>query len=102
MKYSQQDNVHRFNHNYIIFFVSISIILVLTVYPFIMLILNSLGLSVHGFNFTLDAYKKCLLSKDMFYAAKNTIYTAAGVTILSGIFGVGLAFVVNKTNILKE
>lgn len=103
MKYSLENKFFRFKNkleskNILVYIFMIAIV-IFTVYPFIMLIGNSFGFSVHGFNFTLDAYKKCFQNKDVLCATKNTIYVAFSITILSGVLGISLAFLVNKTNI---
>ncbi|WP_432407541.1 ABC transporter permease [Wukongibacter sp. M2B1] len=67
-------------------------------YPFIMLVMKSFGLSLDGGEFSLEAYKRIIKDRYNYRALNNTIYVASGVTVLTSILGGGLGWIVTRTD----
>lgn len=70
----------------------------LILYPFIILVMKSFGLSLDGGSFSIEAYKRIFKDGYNYIALKNTIYVASGVTILTSIFGGILGWIVTRTD----
>lgn len=68
------------------------------IYPFVILVLKSFGLSLSGGEFSLEGYKRIIEDKYNYIALKNTLYVAVGVTILTSILGGALAWIVVRTD----
>ena len=72
---------------------------VLVIYPLIMLVLNSVGISVNNFSFNLKDYFKLFFDQQFLGALVNTLYLALTVSILSSLIGGGLAWLVTRTDL---
>lgn len=75
-----------------------TLVLTFVLYPFIILILKSFGITTEGGIFTIEAYKKVFHDQQTFIAFKNTIYTSIGVTLMTTFIGGGLAWIVIRTD----
>lgn len=75
---------------------------VLILYPFIILVMKSFGLSLDGGEFSLEAYRRIMTDRYNYTALKNTLYVASGVTLLTSIFGGFLAWIVTRTDYIYK
>jgi iron(III) transport system permease protein len=75
---------------------------ILVLYPFIVLILKSFGLSLKGGAISLEGYKRIIKDPYNHIALRNTLYVSAGVTILTSIIGGALAWIVVRTDYMYK
>jgi len=80
--------------------VTIVTVALLVMYPILVLIGYSFGISFNGMEISLDAYKNLFFNKEVYFAVKNTLYIGFCITLFAGLLGGGLAFLVTKTDIL--
>ena len=80
--------------------VTIVTVALLVMYPILVLIGYSFGISFNGIEISLDAYKNLFFNKEVYFAVKNTLYIGFCITLFAGLLGGGLAFLVTKTDIL--
>lgn len=76
--------------------------MIVVLYPLLLMLLNSFGISQKAFNPTLDYYFKAFNNKGFFEALKNTVFLAVGVTFFSFLTGGLLAFLVKRTDIVLK
>ncbi|MCK4258627.1 MAG: iron ABC transporter permease [Halanaerobiales bacterium] len=93
-------NKRCFNTQYIILIVVGIFVAVLVLYPFLILVAKSFGITIHGGKLTLNAYIKAFKDPQTLAALRNTLYVASGVTILTSVIGGFLAWLVTRTNLL--
>lgn len=79
--------------------ITVFLLLALVVYPFLLLLLYSLGITLHGVGFTTSAYFKAFTDIKTLLALQNTFYVAGGVTLLASLFGGGLAWLLTRTDL---
>lgn len=72
---------------------------VLVMYPLTMLVLNSVGITVHSFSFNLGNYFQLFSDQQFLGALVNTLYLALMVSILTSLIGGGLAWLVTRTDL---
>ncbi len=78
----------------------VALILILVVlYPLAVLLLYSLGVSVHSFDFSLVKYWDAFSDIKTIISIKNTLYIATGVTLMAGLLGGGLAWLISRTDL---
>jgi iron(III) transport system permease protein len=74
-------------------------LLALIVYPFIMLVASSYGMTMHDLDFTCQAYVKAFSDRHTLAALSNTLYVASMVTVMASLIGGGLAWLVTRTDL---
>lgn len=74
------------------------LILTMVLYPFLLLIFKSFGITIQGGSFTTEKYLMIFQDKQTYNAFKNTIYTSVGVTIIATFIGGSLAWIVTRTD----
>ena len=67
-------------------------------YPFVILVMKSFGLSLDGGAFSLEGYKRIIRDTYNYTALRNTLYVASGVTVLTSILGGALGWIVARTD----
>lgn len=75
------------------------ILIAIVVYPLLVLILYSLGISVQGWGASMMAYQKALADPKTLSAIRNTFYVAGAVSILATLLGGALAWMLTRTDL---
>jgi ABC-type Fe3+ transport system permease subunit len=82
---------------------SIFVVLTLiTIYPFLVLLMNSLGITAFNHEINLRSYIEVLRERQFLTALYNTITMAVSITCLSLVIGVGFAWLLNKTDLKHQ
>ena len=76
---------------------SLLLCVVFILYPFILLIQQSMF--GEGTGFSMDNYTKIFTTKKYLTALRNSFITAGGGTILAGLVGIPMAYIVSRTDI---
>lgn len=96
--------IHKINANFniksVVLILTIFTVAFLVMYPILVLIGHSFGISFNGIEISLDSYKNLFLNGEVHLAVKNTLYIGFFITLFAGLLGGGLAFLVIKTDIL--
>ena len=96
--------IHKINTNFniksVVLILTIFTVALLVMYPILVLIGHSFGISFNGIDISLDSYKNLFFNSEVYFAVKNTLYIGFFITLFAGLLGGGLAFLVTKTDIL--
>lgn len=96
--------IHKINSNFnvknVVLILTIFTVVLLVMYPILVLIGHSFGISFNGIEISLDSYKNLFFNSEVNLAVKNTLCIGFFITLFAGLLGGGLAFLVTKTDIL--
>lgn len=71
----------------------------IVLYPLLVLVLHSLGLSINGTGASICAYQKALTDHKTLVSIGNTFYVAGAVSILSTLLGAFMAWLLTRTDL---
>lgn len=78
---------------------AVAVLLATIIYPLVVLILYSLGMSFNGISISGLAYQQTLTDVKTISSIYNTFYVAGGVSVLAIILGGGLAWMLTRTDL---